>query len=74
MLYNSVGITGNDLFNAGPYTYTHRLSNFSLAGYSVGSIIYIRTYIRDAHHSTNAEIPNDGTIDVYLKYYTIKII
>ena len=74
MLYNSAGITGTDMFNAGPYTYTHRLSNFSLAGYAVGSIVYIRTYVRDAHHSTNAEIPNDGTIDVYLKYYTIKII
>lgn len=74
MLYNSSGITGNDMFNSGPYTFTHRLSNFSLAAYPVGSIVYIRTYLRDTSHSTNAEIPNDGTIDVYLKYYTIKII
>lgn len=74
MLYNSAGISATDMFNAGPFTYTHRLSNFSLAGYPVGTILYIRTYIRDTSHSTNAEIPNDGTIDVYLKYYTIKII
>ncbi len=74
MLYNSNGIMANDQFNNGPFTYSHRLSGFSLSAYPVGTIVYIRTYVRDTNHTTNAEIPNDGTIDVYLKYFTIKII
>lgn len=74
MVYTSSGITGNDLLGAGPFTYTHKLSSFSLVGYPVGSIIYIRTYVRDTDHIYDAEIPNDGTVTYYLKYYTIKII
>ena len=74
MTYTSTGISATDIMSAGPYTYTHKLSNYSLAGIPVGTIVYIRTYIRDTSHTTDAEIPNDGTIDVRLKYYTIKII
>ena len=74
MAYTAGGISATDITSAGPYTYTHKLSNYSLTGIAVGTILYIRTYIRDTSHTTDAEIPNDGTIDVRLKYYTIKII
>lgn len=74
MVYTGSPVSGTDFLGVGPFLYTHKLSTFSLAGYSVGTILYIRTYVRDTSHSYNAEIPDDGTIDVYMKYYTIKII
>ncbi len=74
MVYDNASVSGNDFLGAGPFAYTHKLTSFDLSAYPSGSIVYIRTYVRDTSHSYDAEIPNNGTVESYLKYYTIKII
>ncbi len=53
--------------------FTHK-ATIDLSAYPVGSYIYVRAYLQDADHLTPVEVPNDGSSELMLSYFTIKII
>jgi len=44
----------------GPYPYFH-YANIPTAGLIPGKVYYIRTYVKDSHHTTPTEIPETGS-------------
>ena len=70
-LVYSTPMSGTDFWGA-PVSFTHKLSSFSTA-YPSGTILYVRTYTKDPHHTTVSEMPNDGTNEGVFKFFTIKI-
>ena len=68
----STPITGKD-FYGNSVVFTH-IASFNAGIYPAGTIIYIRTYIRDASHATATESPADGSNEVIRNLYTLKIV
>jgi hypothetical protein len=64
-------ITANDLWG-NPVSFTHK-TTIDLSTYPVGSYLYVRTYLQDADHLDPVELPNDGSSNNMLSYFTIKI-
>ena len=65
-------LIGKD-FQGNSVSFTHT-ATFNASAYPVGTIIYVRTYIRDQSHLQATENPSDGSNDVIRNLYTLKII
>ena len=65
-------ITEDDLWGT-PVSFTHK-ATLNLSSYPVGSYLYIRAYVQDADHLDPVEFPNDGSSELMLAYFTLKII
>jgi hypothetical protein len=65
-------ITEDDLWGTS-VSFTHKAS-LNLSSYPVGSYLYIRAYVQDADHVNPVEFPNDGSSELMLGYFTLKII
>lgn len=71
--FQSSGNTYPDMTQSGNVQYNFKLTNFNLStvlpdtGY-----IFMRTYIKDADHTSPAETPNNGS-KYYTDYFVIKI-
>ena len=62
-----------DDFWGTPVPFTHK-ATIDLTAYPVGSYLYIRASLLDEDHATPVEVPNDGSSELMLSYFTIKII
>jgi hypothetical protein len=65
-------ITGKD-FQGNSVSFTHK-ATFNAGSSPVGTIIYVRTYIRDESHGNATENPADGSNEVVRNLYTLKIV
>lgn len=71
--YVSSGNTYKEITNTTNVQYNFKLSNFSIPpAFNDTGYIFMRTYIKDAHHTEPAETPNNGTY-VYSDYFIIKV-
>lgn len=62
-----------DDFWGASVSYTHKVT-LNLSNYSVGTYLYLRAYVQDPDHLNPVEFPNDGSSELMLGYFTLKII
>ena len=65
-------ITADDLWG-NPVSFTHK-TTLDLSAYQVGAHLYFRAYLLDADHTDPVEVPNDGSGEIMISYFTLKII
>lgn len=72
--YVASGNTYKDITNKNDVKYNFKLTGYNLASFQADTgYIFVRTYIKDASHTTPGETPNNGS-SYYQDYFTIKII
>lgn len=67
----SSSITASDFGNSSA-TFTHKAA-LNLSGYAAGTYLFVRVYVNDGDHTANTEVPDDGTGEPMLSYFTLKI-
>jgi len=73
LAFNGSGPSFMDVTKTFPVSYNYKLSSYDLdAVLADTGYIFVRTYFKDAHHSTPSETPNNGSV-YYSDYYVIKI-
>ncbi len=74
LTYDPNGNTYQDITSTSNVKYTHKLSGFNLSSVRTDTgYVFVRTYVKDPHHSIPAETPNNGSI-YYSDYFVIKVI
>lgn len=70
-LNTSSSITAPDFSNSSA-TFTHKAA-LNLSAYTPGTYLFVRVYVNDGDHTANTEVPDDGTGEPMLSYFTLKI-
>ena len=70
-LQTGASINGLDFGNSAT-SFTHKAS-LDLSSYSSGTVLFVRAYVSDGSSDTPTEIPNDGTQQPMLNYFTLRI-
>ena len=65
-------ITAPDFGNSST-TFTHKAA-LNLSAYPVGTYLFVRVYVNDGDHTANTEVPDDGTGEPMLSYFTLKVV
>jgi hypothetical protein len=64
--------TGND-FWGNSVSYTHKASITMPPTDTIGTYLFLRTYLQDDIQEDTTEIPNKGTNDIMRSYFTLKV-
>jgi hypothetical protein len=70
-LQTGASINGPDFGNS-TTSFTHKAA-LDLSGYAPGTVLFVRAYVSDGSSDTPTEIPNDGTQQPMLNYFTLRI-
>jgi hypothetical protein len=64
-------LAGKD-FLGNSTSYTHK-TTVTISSYPTGTLLFLRVYMRDAHHTKVTETPNNGSSNYTTKFFTLKI-
>ena len=70
-LSNTSAISGPDFWN-NTVQFTHK-ATIDLTGDTIGTYVYLRTYLRDEEQVDTTEIPNSGSSDIMRSYFSLKV-
>jgi hypothetical protein len=72
--YNLSGvgaISGKDFWN-NTVSFTHK-ATLTFPSDTIGTYIFLRTYLMDDEQADTTEVPNNGTSDIMRSYFTLKV-
>ena len=71
ILTKGSSISGKDFWD-NTVSFTHK-TTLSFPSDTIGTYIFLRTYLMDEDQSDTTEIPNKGTSDIVRSYFTLKV-